>query len=320
LKKGIILLGCLCFLLTGCLKLKTQEAQEAQYESLTNEMETIGIGLNESKTLIIQKLGKPDAISNNVYKYDNEKLTIIFNTSRNVTSIASESKDFGIENKVKVNDSKRTLINNLKEYNLYQYSSSESEDPVIYLTNKTQKIYFYLNKNKITKIETTSSEVPLAETLNIKDRDDISDEEVIEDSSYFGIDYGFELNSEKILSSKFLDYAKNGLFVNIPVPLGMDVSQVIRLHGNPSIIEDENELQWYFYKKHKVFFGFDSTNKVKKIKIPFDLSKSELMKVFKAKQIGEKLILDLPKGFPINIYAVYDGKSKYYNHLILESK
>ncbi|WP_191566707.1 hypothetical protein [Metabacillus idriensis] len=327
MKKSILII-CIIFtssmILTGCIKLKTLEVESESYKSFGNELSYYGIGLGETRKVVHDKLGDPDRVEDSRYIYEEEKLALEFDRSRILTSLSSKDSGYKTKERVKVGDDKSRLLKKYEDFDLYELATNEGS--VIYFLNRTQNVFFYLGSDqKVQEIIQTNPELSLIDAFDFFDSftldeslKKLDDEEVIKSSKPVNLDFGFESNKQKLLSDDFLEYAKAGLFPFVPVPMDMSEEDLTFKYGSPSLIDEEDDYRWYFYKKMKTFFGMNEDGEIKQIKAYVNVTREEIESKFDVKEEGKRLYISLPDDYPVTVYVQFTNEDSHY--LIMEEK
>lgn len=278
--KKMILFLTIAIILSGCsLKLKTKEIKESEYHSAGNEMDVFGFGIGESMNNIVDVLGKPKEKTEEYYSFPKEDLKVYY--QQNLSKYISTSHpEFQIMEEIHPGMHRETLINDFPDLDLFEYKTTQRENPAILLAAGRQKIVLEMVNNEIDEIFLASQDIPFATLLGLNGEEaqnEFSDETIYSESTFLSFKLDIGTNNKKALSKNLIDYAGIGLIEGVPLPIGTSKYELTRRFGAPNyIFEGEKpNTTYYYYKRFNLYLGFDESETLSELRLPVNLDTEE---------------------------------------------
>jgi len=275
-----------CIIILSACSLHYRDTKDA-IKTPTNVESLFQFQIGYSKDSVVKELGSPSETTKDYLLFKNPYVLVGLDKN-NASYIITSAPKFKTVEGIHIGSSKDEVINTYRKKDLYQYTEL-GDDWIYYFTHGGVKVAFKLQENKVIQIATGVA--PLSEIFNIDENVDIMDDKAfIKESIYLTYSKDVKTNNKKVMHEDFLQYASNGLVKNIPVPLGMDLSEVERKYGQANYVWEDQEMgvtELWYKAFNCSFLVSDNDNKVHGLKCPIDIEYDELKNV-----IGDFVVND----------------------------
>ncbi|WP_243388115.1 hypothetical protein [Bacillus kexueae] len=277
MKKMLIVFSLILTILYGCSE-EHDLTEGSQFVTTPTNIYDIyeielGLGIKDVKDV----LGEIEFNEKDLVEY-NENLMLGFDEDNKLNIISTSSPKILVKDELSVGSSKNQIIDLYKDSDIYEFSDENTDLSWIYLIRQKYKIVFEIYNDKIVRI--TVGTTPLINLINLeKDiiQKSLEDSEILSASKYLSFLIGKEKNNRLVLDDEFVSYAKFGLIKKVPIPIGMDINEVLKRYGEPSFISEYESEKSYWYRKFNVNFIVDSTGKISAIQVPIHLKVNDVM-------------------------------------------
>lgn len=295
-------------------------------DSATNLEEIFHVNLGYTRAQIVDSLGDPTQESFNSIEYKGIKTTFYFNDN-SLSTVISSNKNLTTDDGIKMNSTREQIIKHLDENkDLYEFIEEDGDNKITWIytvDNDDVKIIYKLKEQKVSQIIISTDPLSTIFTNFITDKygKEAKDEEIINDSTYINANvYPFK-NNRIVLNENFLQYASIGLIENIPVPIGININDVISKYGIANYIIDTDDKMIYWYKEFNSYFVVNKDNEyISEIILPIELEKEQITTRFSTNVSYENddlIIIDI-KDYQLVFYG--KDTENIYNKLVLKKK
>ncbi|WP_101648113.1 hypothetical protein [Neobacillus cucumis] len=293
LKSMSLIVICMSIFLSACsIKLKTKEVESAKYTSIGNELSVFGFGIGENIHNIEDIIQTPVEKKGALYAFPDEKLTVYVDHQISQYIITTNPK-FRLSKKITIGTTKERVLSKLKDIGVYEYKPKDQQMSFLFFQMNDQKVALGVTNDKVEKIMIGNKLVPFEQMVtNIpveEDQVQDADDQFIAQSNLLTFSVNFTKNNHKVLSTKFLDFAKMGLLEGVPAPIGMDKNDLLYKYGQPNFVfKGKGKVDvYYYYKRFNSYMGFTKENKIVELRLPVDVSYQELKE--RGIPVGEKV-------------------------------
>jgi hypothetical protein len=319
--RWLLLVILLTVIFSGC-NLRSADVENA-IDTPTNELELYDFQIGYAKGSVINRLGDPELESDNhmVFKHPTIFTGI---EDQKLAHIVTSDSNFGTDEGITIGSSKTDVLSAYSELDLYFYNNN-GEEWLYYFYGQGVKVAFKLIDDSVQVIATGTS--PLYHLFNYESYDEMSesfipDEDIISLSDYLTFKENTDINNEKVMDQEFLQYASLGLIKGVPIPIGMQRSEVARRYKQADSIEYDGIFgAEYWYKRFNASIVVNEEEIVKMLKLPIEIKEEELLQYYNHQIIEENgvRIIELD-GYMVTFYPSEAEQGVYTDLIISENK